>query len=132
MEEYFREWFDKKLDGKGWDRAELSRRSGINDSTLSAIYNGKRGAGPEIIQALSDVFDCSLEEIFRALGLRKKVSPDTELKEHLDHSWSELTPEEQEDVLSYIEFKKSRKLPITTLAQPAIQPRKKRQIKPSS
>ena len=48
---------------RGWSRAELARRSGLNASTVSCIENGRLKPYPGQMAKLADAFGVRLEQL---------------------------------------------------------------------
>jgi transcriptional regulator with XRE-family HTH domain len=64
----FTQWLQNQLDTRGWDHAELARRSGLTKGGISHIMNGSRNASPDVCIAVARALGISREEIFRARG----------------------------------------------------------------
>lgn len=114
MENYFREWLDDKLEDKGWTRAEFCRRAGLNDATISAVYNGRRGVGPETINTIAEFFDTPLDEMYQIFGIREVKNIDDARIQLIDMKVRELSIEDQDELLKFIEFLQSRDDPPVT------------------
>jgi transcriptional regulator with XRE-family HTH domain len=65
----FSNWLDEELKSKNWSHAELARHAGVHQSTISMIYSGQRGVGPELINAIAHALKLPPETVFRAAGL---------------------------------------------------------------
>jgi transcriptional regulator with XRE-family HTH domain len=83
MENNFSTWLDKKLNQKGWTRAELARKAKISDSTLSMIYSGKRGLGIKTSKAIADALDISVNEVLYSVGHDNDVPTPRDLFEQM-------------------------------------------------
>ncbi|MBA3533695.1 MAG: helix-turn-helix transcriptional regulator [Ardenticatenales bacterium] len=64
----FAEWLQGELDRRGWDQAELARRSGITTAQVSRVISGGRNAGADFCIAIANALNLSREEVFRARG----------------------------------------------------------------
>lgn len=64
----FSEWLQEQLNMRGWDGAELARRSDVTRGQISRVLTGSRGAGPELCLAISKGLNLPREEVFRARG----------------------------------------------------------------
>lgn len=64
--------FQKRLwrliNNRGWNQAELSRRSGIGKDVISTYVNGKHMPDPKNAQKLATAFDITAEELFPDLA----------------------------------------------------------------
>lgn len=110
----------------------LADKAGLDPGIISRVLNRERMPSSDSLSSIARALDLPPETVFRAAGLLPPLaSVDAERRETLDHNWSELTPEQQDDVLRYIEFVKSKPPPsILTLAAPVIaKPKHKRQGK---
>lgn len=65
----FTEWLTKELTVKGWDQAELSRRSGITTAHISRIMTGQRHPGTEALSGIAHALRLPPEDLFRRAGL---------------------------------------------------------------
>lgn len=75
MENDFLEWIEHELKVRGWKPAELARRSGIENSVLSNVMNGKRGAGPEFCNAIARGLGLPPVMVFEKAGLLPVTEP---------------------------------------------------------
>jgi len=92
MNNKFIELVEGELNSRNWTRADLAKKTGINQSTLSLIFSGDRNPGPEICQAIS-----------RGLNMPKPEAD--EIIERADHIiGSYKYPETKERALAYLEF----------------------------
>ncbi|MGW1997203.1 helix-turn-helix domain-containing protein [Embleya sp. NPDC001921] len=78
-----------RLDELGWTWAELSRRSGVSETTLSswrrkARGTGSRGPSPDLLRAVANALGIAVATIFEAAG---RMVP------------REMTPEEEQEFL---------------------------------
>lgn len=64
----FSNWLQDELNKRGWDHAELVRRTGLSSGGVSHVMNGDRKAGPDFCIAVARAFGISREEVFRARG----------------------------------------------------------------
>lgn len=65
----FTEWLTNELTVKGWDQAELSRRSGITTAHISRIMTGQRHPGTEALSGIAHALRLPAEDLFRRAGL---------------------------------------------------------------
>lgn len=57
------------MDARGMSQIDLSNEAKISNSHLNKVLNGKRRAGPDIIEALTKALSCQPEEIYGAKAL---------------------------------------------------------------
>lgn len=65
----FSEWVQAELNSRGWDQAELARRSKISDAHISRIVSGGRKPGPDSLNAIARAFRLPPDEVYRHAGL---------------------------------------------------------------
>lgn len=105
MNAKFSEWLQEELDKRGWSQSELSKRAGVARATISNVLSGMRQPGPELCGAIARAFDVPQTVVFQAAGL---MDPGPEFDpevERLNHLYSQLTPEDQEEIRSIVEMK---------------------------
>lgn len=101
----FPAWLNSELEAKGWTRAELSRRAGISQSSLSMIYSGQRQPGREIMESIARAFGYKAETVYRAGGyLPDMPTPRDLYTEIVSGRLEYLTDAQLEEVLTFIEF----------------------------
>lgn len=61
-------WLQVELNKRGWDQAELARRSGITKAQISRVLVGERSAGVDFCIAIARALGLPREEVFRARG----------------------------------------------------------------
>lgn len=96
----FGNWLLKEMENRGLSQAELARRAGVNQSTISLVIGGKRGVGEDLCTALAKAFGLPIETIFRAAGLLPHRPGTDEDFEELKHLFSQMSEEEQEEFLA--------------------------------
>lgn len=64
----FANWLQNELNNRGWDQAELSRRSEITKAQISRVLVGDRSAGVDFCIAVARALGIPREEVFRARG----------------------------------------------------------------
>jgi transcriptional regulator with XRE-family HTH domain len=98
--EDFANWLNEQLMQRGWDQAELTRRSRISSGLLSRIYAGERHPGPTTCRAIARALHLPPEEVFRQAGLLPKLRQQPEGSEELLHLYTEMTEEERSRLLA--------------------------------
>lgn len=67
--EQFAQWLQDELNKRGWDQAELSRRSNVSKGQISRVMSTSRGIGPDTAKAIAHALDLPEELVFREAGL---------------------------------------------------------------
>lgn len=103
MDNNFSEWLQKKLDDKGWQQVDLAKRSGVSTSQISRAMSGQRGLSEYSLNRIAAALNVSPEETFRAVGFLQKVGVNKEYQDQLMHLVGQLTDEDKERLLVYIQ-----------------------------
>ena len=98
----FSEWIVEELDDRGWSRSEAARRGGISPSMFDKVINGFSQPGMRFIEGIAKAFEISEHEVFARLY-------GTDIDNRIVYEVSDMTPEEQREVLSYIQYLRSKK-----------------------
>lgn len=98
--ENFINWLNEELRKRGWNRAELSRKSGLGESTLSSIYSGSRKVGKKSAQKIADALDLPESEVFRQAGIIESVTIDVALMEQMQEVMNLLTASEIKELIA--------------------------------
>jgi transcriptional regulator with XRE-family HTH domain len=98
--EDFTNWLLEQIEQRGWDQAELSRRSGVTTAQVSRIFTGERKAGPEVARKFARALGLPPETVFRQAGLLPKARLQVEGEEELLHLFAELTGEDRQRLLA--------------------------------
>ena len=64
----FTDWLREEIKKRGWDQAELARRSGVSTGTVSRIMTGGRNAGPDFCIGIAKALGLPRSEVFKARG----------------------------------------------------------------
>lgn len=88
-----------------WSQAELARRLDVNKSVMNRIESGERKVSSDELKRLSDIFDVSTDYLLERTGGKDKT-PNL-VAAHLD---DDVSDEDMEDILNYIEFRKKNPL----------------------
>jgi transcriptional regulator with XRE-family HTH domain len=101
----FKVWLAQELDRRGWSHAEMGRRAGVAQTTISNVISGNRAPGPDLCRAIAAVLSEPEEKVFRLAGLLSPlpISDDTTLTE-IQEVVKNLPPEQQKQVLVYARF----------------------------
>lgn len=104
----FKAWLAQELDRRGWSHAEMGRRAGVAQTTISNVISGNRDPGPALCRAVAKALGETEEKVFRLAGLLSPL-PNTEdemlaeIIEMID-LLRNLGPEQRKEVLRFIRF----------------------------
>jgi transcriptional regulator with XRE-family HTH domain len=109
----FSEWLKSEMDKRGWNSADLSRRSGVYPAQISRILNKERGIGPESCLAFARALGVPPVEVFRRAGLLPgdvDVGNVGEFIMEMRGIAESLTPKEREQLLEmmYLFYRQAR------------------------
>lgn len=106
----FGDWLQVQLIERDWSQAELGRRAGLTRSAINQYLSGKNKLPHrEAAQGLSHALGVSVETIYRAAGMIPDLpNRRAEIEEALGFSITGLTPEQLEEVCSFVQFVRER------------------------
>lgn len=67
--EKFSTWLLKQLEERGWSQAELARRAGLGNATLSRFITETHNPGPDACLAIARALKVPPVEVFRLAGI---------------------------------------------------------------
>ena len=97
-------WLKDQLDQRDISQAELSRRSGLSPSQVSKILNMHSPPGRKALEAIASTLRIPPETIFRAAGLLPPQEQGVATLEEVNYKLSLLPPDQQQQVLVFVEF----------------------------
>jgi len=74
----FSDWLSAEIDARGWNKSELARRAGLNDSTVSMVINQKRNPGFDFCVSVANALEVRPEVVLRQAGLLPPEPPEVE------------------------------------------------------
>ena len=99
-------WLEDELETREWSPSDLARRSGISQSAISLVMNGKRSPGMEFFDGISKAFKVPLDLVYQKAGaLPVKPNADEAVSE-LTHIYHELNEDNKQDLLDYAKMKR--------------------------
>jgi len=104
METSLPEWLLEKMEEKGMNAAELSRRSGISAPQITRLLSGQRGVSEVSLRAISEALNIPPEVAFRVAGFLPPVSEKTEVHEQLLYLFDQMDTNKRAELLSYAKF----------------------------
>lgn len=100
----FPNWLQNVLNELGWTQADLARKSDLATATISRIMSGYRRPDPESLLNIAMAFKMSPETVFRAAGLLPPKGEIAATMEEVNYKLGLLPPDQQQQVLEYVEF----------------------------
>ena len=99
------EWLIEEMKERGWSQRELSRRTGLPQSTLSQTIRGKRKITPDVCLAIARALGEPIEHVMRLAGILppQESSDDSTISELIELARN-LPPDERQQALDYIRF----------------------------
>lgn len=109
MNESFIDWLREELRKRDMSQAELARRAGLSASNISMTISGKKAVGINTIQGIATAFGYPDDFVMVKAGLLPDPGNLRNIKEQIvSHKTSELSEDELDELLTYIEFMQSR------------------------
>jgi transcriptional regulator with XRE-family HTH domain len=100
----FMTWLDGILAERNLTRADLARRAGIGQSTLSLIGSGDRNPGSEVCLAIARALKIPPEEVLRVAGILPPVRSGSALDDRIVHLMGLLSDDEKNMLLEFSEL----------------------------
>lgn len=98
----FVQWLQEQLDTRGWLPADLAKEAKIAKATLSNLFQGNRGIGPEVAKKIARALGHDPEFVMQKAGIlpKDKDSTDIELREWIAIG-RKLTAQERAELLAW-------------------------------
>lgn len=106
--EDFREWLNNEIKLRGFSLAELARLSGVSKGAISNILNGHRNPTAESLEGIAHALGLPAETVYRKAGLLPEGDFRQVAAEVLGYKLDELTPNQLDELIEYIEFMQRR------------------------
>ncbi|HOF87545.1 MAG TPA: helix-turn-helix transcriptional regulator [Armatimonadota bacterium] len=97
--ENFIDWLQREMQSRGWNQAELARRSGTTTAQISRVMTGEQRPGPTVSRKLARALHIPPEEVFRRAGLLPATQRQPEGTEELVYHFSCLDEEDRKRLL---------------------------------
>lgn len=104
METSLPEWLLEKMNEKGMNAAELSRKSGISAQQISRLLSGQRGVSEVSLRAISEALNIPPEVAFRVAGFLPPLPERTQQIEQLVYLFERLNEKDRQTVLDMMQF----------------------------
>lgn len=101
MEKTFVEWIDSELEAREWTRADLARKAGITESSLSLIYSGGRSPGKKTCDGIAKAFRLPPDQVYRIAGILPMKPNNDETVTEIVHIYHLLNEDNKDDLLDY-------------------------------
>lgn len=101
----FVEWLLQELETRGLKQADIARNGNITTAAVSKMINNFTVPGTDMCLAIAKTLNISPEEVYRRAGLLPGNTERTILEERADYILSQLSQEDQQDILEYMEFR---------------------------
>jgi transcriptional regulator with XRE-family HTH domain len=101
MEISFSDWLREQLKERGWNQAELSRRSGISQPHITKALNGERNFGEQSIKAIAEALQFPPEKVFRIAGILPPISKERSQLGELTYLINLLDDNNLQEVIDY-------------------------------
>ncbi len=95
----FADWLQQELQNRGWNQAELARRSGITTAQVSRVMTGEQHPGPEVGRKIARALRIPPEEVFRRAGLLPPAQKQPEGTEELVYHYACLSEDDRKRLL---------------------------------
>lgn len=105
----FGNWLLAEMKKKNMRQADLARTLGIATSHVANIVYGKRGISPDLATKISIVFQVPEQEVFRRAGIATARPTRSLFLEFMEEVGSQLSEDEQEDIMDNVKAKLARK-----------------------
>lgn len=105
----FVDWLVDELKARNVSQAELAKRSGMSQASISLVISGKRNPGIDFCNAVAKALNIPTEEVLSSAGLLPKKSIRTALIDRMVELFSNFSVEEQEAYLEEMDFRLERK-----------------------
>lgn len=104
METSLPEWLLEKMEEKGMNAAELSRKSGISAQQISRLLSGQRGVSEVSLRAISEALNIPPEVAFRVAGFLPPAPEKTEAHEQLLYLFNQLDPDKKQELINFANY----------------------------
>jgi transcriptional regulator with XRE-family HTH domain len=106
MELSFGSWLQSEMNKKHLSQADVARLTGMTTGGVSFLINETRKPSPDTLNAIAHAFKYPPEFVFRIAGLLPKETP---TDEELEFLFSQLQPDEQDEIKEIVRMKLNRR-----------------------
>jgi len=95
----FIDWLQQEMLNRGWNQAELARRSGTTTAQISRVMTGEQRPGPVVGRKIARALHIPPEEVFRRAGMLPPTQKQPEGTEELVYHYASLGEEDRKRLL---------------------------------
>lgn len=99
------DYLKSEMEKRGWKQSDLSKYSGLDSGLINNYVSGRRNIGISSAVAIAKAFKVAPEIVLRKVGLLPDVPDTTEAEEQLLYMFRQLSENDQEAILDFVEFK---------------------------
>lgn len=97
----FADWLLQTILERDITQAELAKRSGLSEASISLVINGKRNAGADFCERVARVLNLPVDDVFRRAGLLPIVAMVDERDREVSEIMSKLDSNDKDEMLEY-------------------------------
>lgn len=97
------QWVIDRLNASEWSISRLGRESGLDQSTISKVLNGRRKAALDFYVKIAKAFN-AVPEMLRVAGILSPADEDEITFWELFRAIKSLSPEERQHLEEYVDF----------------------------
>ena len=100
----FSVWLLQEIESRGWNQAELHRKSGLSRTVISDVLSNKVSPGYEFCIAVGKALHVPGDHIMRIAGLLPPLPERTQQTEQLVYLFERLNEKDRQTVLDMMQF----------------------------
>lgn len=100
----FSVWLLQEMESRGWNQAELHRKSGLSRTVISDVLSNKVSPGYEFCIAVGKALHVPGDHIMRIAGLLPPLPERTQQIEQLIYLFERLNEKDRQTVLDMMQF----------------------------
>ena len=100
----FSVWLLQEIESRGWNQAELHRKSGLSRTVISDVLSNKVSPGYEFCIAVGKALHVPGDHIMRIAGLLPPLPERTQQIEQLIYLFERLNEKDRQTVLDMMQF----------------------------
>ena len=105
----FANWLQNELDKRGWNQAELARKSGAKTASISRVMTGTRNIGPDLAISIALALGLPADIVYEKAGLLPKNNKSHRIQDNIiAYKTQELSEAQADEVIQFIEFLQDR------------------------
>lgn len=96
----FTDWLQDELCTRGWDQAELARRSQTTTALISRMLAGERLPGAVVARRLARALRLAPEDVFRRAGILPRAGAQPPGLEEISFLYTEMNEDDRQRLLA--------------------------------